>query len=545
MDSPWPMKCHDTRHTGRSPYSTADNPLVEIWRFKSGDCIEGGCIVDSDGMVFFGDFDGYLYAVTPDGELHWKTKLGKFGGLIWSTPALGEDGTVYVGTLDDHLFAVNGNDGEILWNFYAEGSIFSSPAIGADGTIYFGTARDFTKGDILAVNPDGTEKWRYQTDGYIFADPAIAPDGTVYIGSLDGYLYAMNPDGDLKWSFKTGDWVKSHPSIADDGTVYFSSFDGYLYALYPDGNLKWTFANPGSGCVAAVIAEDGTLYLGGDLLYAIYPNGTLKWSFTFDSRRYVGLSSPAIGADGTIFIGLDIGEDQGGELVAVNPDGSLRWRSGKITYLRIESSPCIDADGTVYVGSSYGIEDGFLHAFGEGTPNNPPDKPIITGPHQGKPNIDYDFIVSCNDPEDQKVYYFIQWGDGQSERWIGPYDSGEEVTVSHQWNEEDNYEIIVQARDYFDMPSEETTMQIIIPKSRSQFIHNLLEEWFHRYPFIRVLFDKTSQNEAAPLNSNKIEVSIDNLDLLFWRTLQVEHHIISKRMYLLSENGGIPRRFFS
>ena len=34
MDSAWPMKCHDNRHTGRSPYSTADNPYDEVWRFE-------------------------------------------------------------------------------------------------------------------------------------------------------------------------------------------------------------------------------------------------------------------------------------------------------------------------------------------------------------------------------------------------------------------------------------------------------------------------------------------------------------------------------
>ena len=37
MNSPWPMQGHDRRHTGRSPYSTADNPGIEKWRFFTGD----------------------------------------------------------------------------------------------------------------------------------------------------------------------------------------------------------------------------------------------------------------------------------------------------------------------------------------------------------------------------------------------------------------------------------------------------------------------------------------------------------------------------
>ncbi len=36
MDSPWPMKCHDSHHTGRSPYSTASVTGLEKWRFRCG-----------------------------------------------------------------------------------------------------------------------------------------------------------------------------------------------------------------------------------------------------------------------------------------------------------------------------------------------------------------------------------------------------------------------------------------------------------------------------------------------------------------------------
>ena len=173
------------------------------------------------------------------------------------------------------------------------------------------------------------------------------------------------------------------------------------------------------------------MYLGGDKLYAINADGTLKWSFDFGKGRYVGHSSPAISANGLILVGVHIDDGSGGELVVVNPDGTERWRSEIIGDEWIDSSPCIGSDGTVYIGSSYNMNGGFLHAFGVGTPNNPPDRPTITGPRQGKPNVDYDFIVSCSDPEGQQVYYHIQWGDGQYERWIGPYDSGEQVTVSH------------------------------------------------------------------------------------------------------------------
>ena len=54
MDSPWPMYCHDVRHTGRSPYSTVDNSFYNKWWFKSYDYIEGSGVIDKDGVIYFG-----------------------------------------------------------------------------------------------------------------------------------------------------------------------------------------------------------------------------------------------------------------------------------------------------------------------------------------------------------------------------------------------------------------------------------------------------------------------------------------------------------
>jgi outer membrane protein assembly factor BamB len=446
MNSAWPMKCHDRHHTGRSPYSTADNPLDEKWRFKTGGWVEGGPVIDNDGIIYFGDFDAYLYAVYPDGSLKWKYKLD---GWIWSTPAIGDDGTIYVGDGFGHkLQAINPN-GTRKWKFSAGGTIYSSPAIADDGTVYFGTMRDWDKGDIIAVNPNGTEKWRYTTGYWIVSDPAIGDDGTIYIGSCDNYLYAMNPNGTLKWRFETGDWVKSHPSIADDGTIYFGSFDGNLYALYQNGTMKWKFNNPGSGCVAAVIAEDGTLYLGGGKLYAINPNGVLKWSFNLGNKRYVGHSSPAIAADGTIFVGVCIGQSSGGEIIALNPDGSERWRSGNICNDWIESSPCIGSDGTVYIGSCSTIEFepdkwtsiGYLHAF-----NRAELEAHADGAEHGLINVPIQFNGSASGG-----YSPYSW------HWdFGDETTSTEQNPAHIYTNPGNYTITLTVTDDEDNTSSDT-----------------------------------------------------------------------------------------
>lgn len=63
----------------------------------------------------------------------------------------------------------------------------SSPAIDVEGTVYIGSS----DGKLYAINADGTLKWSFQTKGAIESSPAIGSDGTIYIGSNDNHLYAI------------------------------------------------------------------------------------------------------------------------------------------------------------------------------------------------------------------------------------------------------------------------------------------------------------------------------------------------------------------
>jgi len=406
MDSPWPMQSHDTHHTGRSPYSTANVTGLEKWRFHFSGWLEDTPVIDSDGTIYckgaYNALDRYLYAIYPDGTEKWKYKTD--GLILGSSPAIVEDGTIYVGSWDGFLHAIN-FDGTQKWKFSANGAnIASSPAIAEDSTINFGTLWSLGDGGkIHAVNPNGTEKWRYQTGDAVTSDPAIGDDGTIYIGSCDGYLYAMNTNGTLKWRFKTNDWIQGHPSIAEDGTIYIGSFDDYLYALYPNnGTMRWKYpVGPGTETNPS-IGSDGAIYVGSDRLYAVYSDGTKKWSFNPGADRFIGSSSPAISADGTIYIGVEIGQMGGGEIIAVNPEGTEKWRK-KVANDWVDSSPSIAEDGTVYIGSSYEMSRGYLHAFGSVESNSPPGAPSISGTTNGKVGVDYWYTFVAHDPDNNPI----------------------------------------------------------------------------------------------------------------------------------------------
>jgi outer membrane protein assembly factor BamB len=194
MDSAWPMKCHDTRHTSQSPFSTANNPMTEKWQLKTDGWIEDTPVIASDGTIYFGgNYEGlpwYLFAISSNGTIKWMFKTG---GLIrGSSPALASDGTIYIGSWDDYLYAIN-PDGTEKWRFPSGGTISTSPAIATDGTIFFGNFDN----KIVALNPDGTEKWHYTTGSDVLSDPAIGTDGTIYAGCWDYYVYALYSNGTL------------------------------------------------------------------------------------------------------------------------------------------------------------------------------------------------------------------------------------------------------------------------------------------------------------------------------------------------------------
>jgi len=231
------------------------------------------------------------------------------------------------------------------------GRIGGSPAIGADGTIYVGGWYEF-----YALNPDGSLKWNYTTERFFQCCPVLGSDGTVYIGDNGGTVYAFNPDGSLKWSYTTGGAIRGAPAMGADGTLYIGSDDSKVYAFNTDGTVKWTYAAQGKLQGSVAIGTDGSIYTGDrdGRLYALNPDGTLKWSYSTGGNLR---GAPAIGADGTIYIGSD--DDA---IYAINSDGSLKWSYS--TGNDIRGSPSIGADGTVYVGS----RDKYLYAF-EGTLN--------------------------------------------------------------------------------------------------------------------------------------------------------------------------------
>ncbi|MCK5258300.1 MAG: hypothetical protein KAJ69_02175, partial [Thermoplasmatales archaeon] len=82
-----------------------------------------------------------------------------------------------------------------------------------------------------------------------------------------------------------------------------------------------------------------------------------------------------------------------------------------------------------------------LNLFGDPTlafynnANNPPNKPAKpTGVKKGAVGEEYNFSTSTTDQDEDMIYYKWDWGDGTFSGWLGPFNSGEEISITHQWS---------------------------------------------------------------------------------------------------------------
>ncbi|HEY2770224.1 MAG TPA: PQQ-binding-like beta-propeller repeat protein [Solirubrobacteraceae bacterium] len=329
--SPWPTMRRDLRNTAASPIVgryRGDRP----WAFRTGKGIFSTPIVGGDGTVYVGSADTYFYAVSARGKLRWRFKTGNLidsAGFIgpWN-PRL-RTHQIVVPSGDEHLYEIRSSPKHmprrrrIIWSYEppagtgAEGQLVNwwegNAEPGPDGTIYAGNTGDAA----YAITPNGKLKWVYRSIGPFWTDPAMTLDGTTYWGSLDLQVHALNASGHDLWRFPTLGFVVSSPALDNTGTLYVGSFDSDLYAL----DAK---------------------------------TGVLKWKFPTGDHIY---SSPALDEDDQGHLRAIYVASTDGRVYAVDPNGHLLWAydTGDV----IRSSPVIGLapDGVhkiVYVGAGNG-----------------------------------------------------------------------------------------------------------------------------------------------------------------------------------------------
>jgi len=401
-NSSWPMYAHDRQHTGmapvKGPQTNNTKWTFEIGSNQTGGWMAGAPIIGSDGTIYqyaspavMTDNLYFLYAVSPNGTLKWKTNE-RYGGYTgYGGSLIDSNGTIYIPDSRESLYAFDSNNGTLKWTFKGEEASGenSAPNIAQDGTIYMISGKFF-----YAINPDGSLKWKMkpnETFPNYRSNPAVGPDGTIYFVGITGWaetadwhLYAMDPNGKIKWDRNFMMCLSSgSPAVGKDGTAYLivnmisQSGTQYIYAFDQNGNEKWKSpTSPASasmsgggipGMSSAPFAErtesvfqslapalgpDGTIYVPTrPYLLALQSNGTQKWNYEFLNDEI--MSPIAVDNEGTVYVSTSYNN------YAISSNGTVKWKykinpAGK-------GNPILGPDGTLYITHP---ENRFIYAIG-------------------------------------------------------------------------------------------------------------------------------------------------------------------------------------
>ncbi len=364
------------------PPPTQETTMNAHWTYQTSGAIWGNPAL-GDGLVFIGSDDGNLYALDArSGALKWKFASR---GIVRSQPALA-DGMVYFTSDDGSLYALNAEDGAQAWsvdigNFMAcaeRESLGNSPSpTGYDyvqsspvvdgGTLYVGS-RD---GKVYALDAkSGSVEWTFATQDKIRATPAV-DQGTVYIGSWDKLLYALDArTGQVRWVSPIGGEIQSTALIAN-GLVYCASRKASVVALdAATGELKWEHSYGTNMWVeSSPRLVGGVVYIGSSGSKFVLGLDALTGKPTaFYVSRDFHWSTPLVIGNNLYIGGTSYNPDKTGGLLALRiVDGKLPTPGEDIqlfpvvdtleasgAWNGVASSPA-GADGLIYFGGLVGI----------------------------------------------------------------------------------------------------------------------------------------------------------------------------------------------
>ncbi len=270
-------------HEGVYP-SPAPTLASLVWKFKTEGRVLSSPAV-SGGRVYVGSSDGRLYAIDRlTGAERWRFTSK---GPIASSPAVHGD-LVYVSSLDGNIYGIEAATGRQRWAFATEGErrftapgihgaiprtermpdpfdvFLSSPTI-VGNTIYIGSGDQH----VYALDAStGALRWQFKAGDVIHASPAVA-GGLVYVGSWDRNLYALDATtGRERWRYTTGNDTTSYNQIGiassaavAGGLVFVGGRDGHFHAVdAATGALKWVHDNHGGWTIGSPAVRNGVVY---------------------------------------------------------------------------------------------------------------------------------------------------------------------------------------------------------------------------------------------------------------------------------------------
>lgn len=322
------------------------------------------------------------------GALHlgaYPAAKGSYAGIAWRVQTGGPvrsspvvvGNTVYVGSTDGRVYALDAASGAVRWQYDAGSSVSATPAVAGgvvvieaiDGSVHGISQTTGRRNWRIITGTDARLAWGYESGDNWTSSPTVIGN-MVLVGSGDGALYALDlATGRTRWKAATRGRIRSTPAVSGDQVVV-GSFDGHVYSFdRTSGKEKWRFATDGVNFASDTFGYDrksiqSSPAIAGDLVLAGARDGyfygidlaTGKERWRVDHKISWVNCSPAI-ADGMAFIGSSDAQF----LQAVDlKTGAERWRADTLGV--IWASPSV-AGNVVYTPTTRGP----LYAFDKST----------------------------------------------------------------------------------------------------------------------------------------------------------------------------------
>lgn len=211
-----------------SLYAINANGTIK-WEYDIGLWIISVSLDYSENIYTTARYDNYLYSLYPNGTLRWKFLSPQD---YFDSPLIMDDNNIFITTFTA-IYALDSN-GEKRWEIPMERG--DSPALTLNGTLIYSS---YLSPEIYAIDPnDGHIIWVYNVAGSVQekTNVVIGGDGTIYCPYVVKYntyehefICALTPNGQLKWIAPVQDnkdWVYlcANPSINADGTIYITEY---------------------------------------------------------------------------------------------------------------------------------------------------------------------------------------------------------------------------------------------------------------------------------------------------------------------------------
>ncbi len=358
-----PMFRGNAAHTGEMPGPAPDasNDIAVRWQFATGGMVRSSPVV-ANGTVYVGSFDMNVYAIDlQTGNEQWRYATG---GQVYETATVVGD-TVFVGSGDKNLHALDAGSGEELWRFATSKENLSSPPV-VEGIVYLESAdAQGNNASLQAIDAkDGTELWSVAIENAPAVSPTIA-DGIIYFPNNSRIQALDAHSGSDRWLSAAMDRFISTVTVAN-GTVFAGGGAGKIYAIDADkGTTRWQFALDQEAELSLAVAGD-MLYVGafdGSVHCLDVQDGTEVWRYTlegyFPSQAvHMGFAYPSV-VGNVVLVGQTMFPNHHVfEIYAFdNQDGTELWRFKANDFV---ASALTVADGLILAG----CDDGNVYALG-------------------------------------------------------------------------------------------------------------------------------------------------------------------------------------